>query len=42
LLESECHLWNVERNGLQKGIDWQFTTTDARIKLKRLYPQAQS
>lgn len=42
LLESECCSWNVERNGLQKGVDWQFTTTDARIKLKRLYPQAQS
>jgi hypothetical protein len=22
----------------QKGVDWQFTTADARIKLKRLYP----
>jgi len=42
LLESECRSWNVERNGLQKGVDWQFTTTDARIKLKRLYPQVQS
>ena len=42
LLESECHRWNVERNGLQKGVDWQFTTTDARIKLKRLYPQVQT
>lgn len=38
LLESECRSWNVERNGLQKGVDWQFTTTDARIKLKQLYP----
>ncbi len=42
LLESKCRSWNVERNGLQKGVDWQFTTTDARIKLKRLYPQAHS
>ena len=40
-LESECHAWNVERNELQKGVDWQFTTADARIKLKRLYPQIQ-
>ncbi|MEN6411821.1 MAG: hypothetical protein ABFC84_03520 [Veillonellales bacterium] len=24
---------------MQKGVDWQFTTQDARIKLKRLYPQ---
>ena len=42
LLESECRSWNVERNGLQKGVDWQFTTTDARIKLKRLYPHVQT
>lgn len=27
-----------ERNSLDKKIDWQFTTEDARIKLKRLYP----
>jgi hypothetical protein len=42
LLASECESWNVERNRLQKGVDWQFTTADARIKLKRLYPQMQT
>jgi len=26
----------------QKGVDWQFTTADARIRLKRLYPQIQT
>ena len=26
LLKSECQFWNVERNTLQKGVDWQFTT----------------
>ena len=41
LLKSECQFWNVERNELQKGVDWQFTTADARIKLKRLYPHVQ-
>jgi hypothetical protein len=41
-LKRECGSWNVRRNGLQKGADWQFTTADARIKLKRLYPQIQS
>jgi hypothetical protein len=41
-LASECEAWNVERNKLQKGVDWQFTTADARIKLKRLYPQVQT
>ena len=41
-LESECHCWNMKRNESQKGVDWQFTTDDARIKLKRLYPQVQT
>jgi hypothetical protein len=27
-----------ERNDAKKGCDWRFTTADARIKLKRLYP----
>ena len=30
--------WQVYRNGRQKGVNWQFTSEDARIKLKRLYP----
>lgn len=30
--------WSLKRNSLQKGVDWQFTTDDARIKLKHLYP----
>ena len=30
--------WNQHRNSKQVGIDWRFTTNDARIKLKRLYP----
>ena len=30
--------WEVDRNIRQKGVNWQFTTEDARIKLKRLYP----
>jgi hypothetical protein len=32
-------VWNVDRNARSKGIDWQFKTSDARIKLRRLYPQ---
>ena len=31
--------WNLDRNNRQTKVDWQFTTTDARIKLKRLYPK---
>lgn len=30
--------WYEERNGKMSTVDWQFTTKDARIKLKRLYP----
>jgi len=30
-----------QRNAAQRGIDWRFTTHDARIKLKKLYPEIQ-
>ena len=30
--------WVAQRNTQQVGIDWRFTTEDARIKLRRLYP----
>ena len=38
-LRAEVSAWARERNSVQKGVDWQFTTPDARIKLRRLYPQ---
>ena len=41
LLRNEAKAWYQKRNHKQKGIDWQFKTNDARIKLKRLYPQIQ-
>jgi DDE superfamily endonuclease len=31
--------WGVRRDRKQVGVDWQFTTEDARIKLKHLYPK---
>jgi hypothetical protein len=31
--------WQVDRNDRQTGINWQFTTENARIKLNRLYPK---
>jgi len=31
-------LWQARRNQTHVSVDWQFTTADARIKLKRLYP----
>lgn len=34
----EVKAWQDDRNASGKGVDWQFTTDDARIKLKRLYP----
>jgi len=37
-LNRELAAWHVKRNQSQKGVDWQFTTNNARIKLKRLYP----
>jgi hypothetical protein len=41
-LRLELAEWETARNRNQKGVDWQFTTDDARIKLKRLYPQFKS
>jgi hypothetical protein len=38
-LEKKVDIWQRERNSAQVTVDWQFTTADARIKLKRLYPQ---
>ena len=37
-LVREVTAWMHGRNVRQSGIDWRFTTADARIKLKRLYP----
>jgi len=41
-LIDETKQWEQRRNTSQKGVDWQFSTHDARIKLKRLYPQMQN
>jgi hypothetical protein len=41
-LERETEAWYTERNQAQKSVDWQFTTADARIRLKRLYPQIEN
>ena len=37
-LNEELSAWNTERNTTQRGVNWQFTTADARIKLKHIYP----
>ena len=40
-LRSETEAWQAHRNKTANRVDWQFTTQDARIKLKRLYPKTQ-
>jgi transposase len=37
-LQGETLAWETERNSDQATIEWRFTTADARIKLKKLYP----
>jgi len=37
-LETEVAAWVEARNQEESWIDWRFTTEDARVKLKRLYP----
>lgn len=38
LLAQQVAIWEKERNQACTKIDWRFTTQDARVKLKRLYP----
>ncbi len=40
-LRHEVDAWQQSRNAQNHTVDWQFTTADARIKLKRLYPSIQ-
>ena len=37
-LRDEVAAWQADRNKHHAKADWQFTTDDARVKLKRLYP----
>jgi hypothetical protein len=39
MVADESRLWADHRNDAQIGVDWQFQTPDARIKLKHLYPK---
>jgi transposase len=41
ILRAEVAAWEEQRNRRSSKIDWRFTTADARIKLKRLYPSIQ-
>jgi len=40
-VKREVSAWEVRRNADGVAVDWRFTTADARIKLKRLYPVIQ-
>ena len=37
-MQAVTHAWEKHRNNAKLHIDWQFTSSDARIKLKKLYP----
>jgi hypothetical protein len=40
-LRREVAAWEADRNAAVVTVDWQFTTADARTRLKRLYPTLQ-
>lgn len=40
-LAQEVAAWERQRHAAQCRVDWRFTTHDARLKLKRLYPSIQ-
>jgi hypothetical protein len=41
MLCREVASWQARRNAVGGEVDWRFTTADARLKLKRLYPSLQ-
>jgi hypothetical protein len=38
-MRKEVAAWEADRNNVKAGINWRFTTEDARVKLRRLYPK---
>ena len=38
ILKKEISAWQEKRNAIARPMEWRFTTEDARIKLKKLYP----
>ncbi len=38
VLQTELYAWERERNAFMAKVNWQFRTSDARIKLHSLYP----
>jgi hypothetical protein len=41
-LKDEVAAWQVIRNTAEAKVNWRFTTEDARIKLKKLYPSIEA
>ncbi len=41
-LDRKVHAWQQRRDEEAITVNWRFTTADARIKLKRLYPSLES
>jgi predicted AAA+ superfamily ATPase len=41
-VRKEAVAWQDMRNNKNARVNWQFTTTDARVKLSRLYPTLKS
>lgn len=41
-LNHQVKIWNKNRNQNLTPVDWRFTTDEARVKLKRLYPTIQN
>jgi len=42
MLRREVYAWEGQRNASDARVDWQFTSEDARIHLKQLYPRFQA
>ena len=41
-VHAQVTAWAEARHAAQKGIDWQFRTADARVRLKHLYPSIET
>ncbi len=41
VLSTEVAAWHVWQNEIGGTVDWRFSSDDARVKLKRLYPSLQ-
>ena len=41
-VHAQVTAWAEARHAVQKGIDWQFRTADARVRFKHLYPSIET